>query len=101
MASMVSLTDRSVRGIPEFHEFQPIGGVCCGGGPHSDIDSDAVLHPLAAKTTMMSDTRIDHNRRTWCLPPANGFAPPPHNSLSDVIGKSVIRLAVSLRARWR
>ena len=30
MASMVSSTVRSVSEIPEFQEFQPIGGVCTG-----------------------------------------------------------------------
>ena len=32
IASMVSSTARSVSGMPEFHEFQPIGGVCDGRG---------------------------------------------------------------------
>ena len=30
IASMVCSTVRSVSGIPEFQEFQPIGGVCAG-----------------------------------------------------------------------
>src|SRR6476646_7215347 len=54
MASMVWRTVCSVRGIPEFHEFQPIGG--------SMADLPGALQ--AAATALRQHTRIRSRRTT-------------------------------------
>jgi hypothetical protein len=59
IASMVCSTVCSVSGMPEFHEFQPIGGVSRAGAPPS-VGGPA--HPAATTHATLTDAATDANR---------------------------------------
>jgi hypothetical protein len=56
IASTVALTVSSVSGMPEFHEFQPIGGVSRCRAPES------VAHPAMLAPAKLSAATIEYSR---------------------------------------
>jgi hypothetical protein len=54
IASTVALTVSSVNGMPEFHEFHPIGGVSRCGAP----ESVGAAHPATLAPAKLTATRM-------------------------------------------